>query len=202
MPNCARRRRATMNCAAPLRKAHTPKTARTSATLPVAAMARAAAATALTHAPGSADRTPGVRAAHEPRDRRAALSQPPYGRIPPAQGVLEARHPLAQGARGRPARSEVRARTRLTRRRASPNCGALVDGPGHPTDATTPVRRDAPSSIETLPPPVRLPGRQHSRRRQPPRRIARRPGTVSRPLGDEARAPEQRDRPQAVSPAL
>jgi hypothetical protein len=36
-PNCARRRRAVISCAAPLAKAQTPKTARTSATVPDAA---------------------------------------------------------------------------------------------------------------------------------------------------------------------
>jgi hypothetical protein len=67
------------------------------------------------HAPGSADCTSGVRATDEPRDRCSALSQPPHGRVPPAKGVREARHQLAQGAGGRSARSEARARTRLTR---------------------------------------------------------------------------------------
>ena len=51
------------------------------------------------HAAGGADRTPGLRPAHEPRDRGAALPQPAHRRVPPAQGLPEARHQLAPGAR-------------------------------------------------------------------------------------------------------
>jgi len=56
MPNCARRRRAVTSCAAPETAAQTPKTARTSATLPVAATPSAAAAMALVAAPVSSTR--------------------------------------------------------------------------------------------------------------------------------------------------
>ena len=47
------------------------------------------------HAPGSADRAAGRRRPHQPRDRRAAVHQPPHGRVPPAQGLREARHQLS-----------------------------------------------------------------------------------------------------------
>ena len=55
---------------------------------------------------------------HEPGDRRRAVHQPAHRRVPPAQGVHEARHRLAQGApRGAPGRragrgARPRARTR------------------------------------------------------------------------------------------
>ena len=39
-----------------------------------------------------------ARRAHEPRDRRAAVHQPAHRRVPPAQGVHEARHQLPTGA--------------------------------------------------------------------------------------------------------
>ena len=51
------------------------------------------------HAAGGADRASGVRPAHQPRDRRAALPQPAHRRVPPAQGLPEARHQLAPRAR-------------------------------------------------------------------------------------------------------
>jgi hypothetical protein len=44
LPSCARRRRATMSCAAPLTAAQTPKTTKAAATLRVAATPRAMAA--------------------------------------------------------------------------------------------------------------------------------------------------------------
>ena len=51
--------------------------------------------------PGGADRPACARRALEPRDRRAALPQPPHGRVAPAQGVRQARDPLPAGARDR-----------------------------------------------------------------------------------------------------
>ena len=66
------------------------------------------------HAAGGADRPPRVGPAHEPRDRCAALPQPAHRRVPPAQGVPEARHQLAQGARESAVRFKVRTDSRLT----------------------------------------------------------------------------------------
>jgi transposase len=94
------------------------------------------------------------RAAHEPRNRSAALSQPPHRRVPPPQGVPEARHRLAQGARKCPARLDVRADTDLIRRALRPPRRAprriglprLVHGLVHPTEATDPARRDPASN--------------------------------------------------------
>ena len=50
------------------------------------------------HAPGGADRPDGERQADEPGDRRQPLHQPAHRRVPPAQGVHQARHQLPQGA--------------------------------------------------------------------------------------------------------
>ena len=50
------------------------------------------------HAPGGADRAPRRRRADEPGDRRAAVHQPAHRRVPPAQGLHQARHQLPQGA--------------------------------------------------------------------------------------------------------
>ena len=47
------------------------------------------------HRAGGADRPPGARRAHEPRDRRAAVHQPAHRRVAPAPGLHQARHPLA-----------------------------------------------------------------------------------------------------------
>src|SRR3954452_16198381 len=59
------------------------------------------------HPPGGADRAAGRRWPHQPRDRCAAVHQPPHRRVPPPQGLHEARHQLsaraARGAAGRPA---------------------------------------------------------------------------------------------------
>ena len=50
------------------------------------------------HPPGGADRSTRRRRADEPGDRRPAVHQPAHRRVPPAQGVPEARHQLPQGA--------------------------------------------------------------------------------------------------------
>ena len=62
-----------------------------------------------------------ARRADEPGDRRPAVHQPAHRRVPPAQGVHQARHQLPQGAprRARPRGGE------LTRR-----CGRLAGGVG------------------------------------------------------------------------
>ena len=52
-------------------------------------------------AAGGAHRPAGQRWSHQPRDRRAAVHQPPHRRVPPAQGLHEARHQLAQPAQPR-----------------------------------------------------------------------------------------------------
>ena len=49
----------------------------------------------LPHPPGGADRAAGRRRPHEPRDRCAAVHQPPHRRVPPAQGLHEARRQLS-----------------------------------------------------------------------------------------------------------
>ena len=46
-------------------------------------------------APGGADRAAGRRRPHQPRDRCAAVHQPPHRRVPPAQGLHEARRQLS-----------------------------------------------------------------------------------------------------------
>ena len=48
------------------------------------------------HRSGGAGRPARCRRAHQPRDRHPALHQPPHRRVPPAQGVHQARHQLAQ----------------------------------------------------------------------------------------------------------
>jgi hypothetical protein len=53
------------------------------------------------HTSGSADRTARAGGLLQSRDRRAAVHQPPYGAVPPAEGVPEARHHLAQPAQPR-----------------------------------------------------------------------------------------------------
>jgi hypothetical protein len=136
---------------------------------------------------GSADRATRGRAPDESRDRRAAISQPPHDRVPPAKGLLETRRELAQGARGRPLRSETRARTRLIRRRASADGRSLGDGPGHP------VRSAAASHTGTL--GSRAGGGQVDRRR--PRRRAtsrRRPRRSPREARFRRRAAADLDR--------
>ena len=50
------------------------------------------------HAAGGADRPARPRRALQPGDRRAAVPQPAHGRVAPAQGVRQARDPLAPGA--------------------------------------------------------------------------------------------------------
>ena len=56
------------------------------------------------HRPGGPDRAARPRRALEPGDRHPAVHQPAHGRVPPAQGLHQARHQLAQPARPRPAR--------------------------------------------------------------------------------------------------
>ncbi len=58
-------------------------------------------------ASGDPGRAPGARRAHQPGDRRPAVHQPPHGRVPPAQGVPQARRQQPQGAPRR-AREHVR----------------------------------------------------------------------------------------------
>ena len=50
------------------------------------------------HRPGGADRAARPRRPLEPRDRRPAVHQPAHGRVPPAQGLRQARHQLAHPA--------------------------------------------------------------------------------------------------------
>ena len=49
----------------------------------------------LPHRPGGADRAAGRRRPHQPRNRCAAVHQPPHRRVPPAQGLHEARRQLS-----------------------------------------------------------------------------------------------------------
>ena len=75
------------------------------------------------HGAGEPGRPAGPRRAVEPGDRRAAVHQPAHGPVPPAQGVREARHHLAQSARPRVAwRPEARLAPR-------PACGPAEDWP-------------------------------------------------------------------------
>ena len=53
----------------------------------------------------------------EPRDRRAAVHQPAHRRVPPAQGVHQARHQLAQRARARAFRAKPRKHSRSSETR-------------------------------------------------------------------------------------
>ena len=57
-------------------------------------------------APGAPGRAAGPRRAHQPGDRRPAVHQPAHGRVPPAQGVPQARCRQPQGA-SRRARGHV-----------------------------------------------------------------------------------------------
>ena len=54
--------------------------------------------------PGGPDRPAGPRRAVQPGDRHPAVHQRPHGPVPPAQGLHQARHHLAQPAQPRPAR--------------------------------------------------------------------------------------------------
>ena len=56
------------------------------------------------HRPGGSDRAARPRRTLEPGDRHAAVHQSAHGQVPPAQGLHQARHQLAQRARPRPAR--------------------------------------------------------------------------------------------------
>ena len=53
------------------------------------------------HTSGSADRAARAGGPLQSRDRRAAVHQPPYGAVPPAEGLRQARHHLAQPAQPR-----------------------------------------------------------------------------------------------------
>ena len=55
------------------------------------------------HRPGGPDRPAGPRGAVEPGDRHPAVHQRPHRPVPPAQGLHQARHHLAQPAQPRPA---------------------------------------------------------------------------------------------------
>ena len=72
------------------------------------------------HAPGGADRPDGERQADEPGDRRQAVHQPAHRRVPPAQGVHQARHQLAQGAARRAGRDSRPRRCHRASARARP----------------------------------------------------------------------------------
>ena len=63
------------------------------------AAATRARSTTLTPA-GAADRAPARRRPDDPGDRRRALPQPEDDRVPPAQHLPQARHPLARGVGG------------------------------------------------------------------------------------------------------
>jgi tetratricopeptide (TPR) repeat protein len=54
------------------------------------------------HRAGDADRAARPRRPLQPRDRRPPVHQPAHRRVPPAQGLHQARHQLAQPARPRP----------------------------------------------------------------------------------------------------
>ena len=66
------------------------------------------------HPAGAADRAARPRRAVEPGDRRAALPEPAHRGVAPAQGVRQARHPLAPGALPRVAELGLRAGPGLT----------------------------------------------------------------------------------------
>jgi hypothetical protein len=59
---------------------------------------------------GGSDRAAGPRGALQTRDRRAAVHQPVHRRIPPPQGLQQARHQLAKPTRPCPARATKRGR--------------------------------------------------------------------------------------------
>ena len=73
------------------------------------------------HAAGGAHRAARRRRSHEPRDRRAALHQPPHRRVAPRQGLLQARDHFAVGA---PRRSAKPGASFLNLASASPFVGA------------------------------------------------------------------------------
>ena len=62
------------------------------------------------HRPGGPDRAARPRRTLEPGDRHPAVHQPAHGQVPPAQGLHQARHQLAQPARPRPAQRPGTAR--------------------------------------------------------------------------------------------
>ena len=81
------------------------------------------------HRAGSADRPPGRRRRLQPGDRRAAVHQPRHRRLPPAQGLHQARHQLPQPARSRtsrPAQAQHRRSRRRADSRAEPRTAAAV----------------------------------------------------------------------------
>ena len=71
------------------------------------------------HRPGGSDRAARPRRTLEPRDRHPAVHQPAHRPVPPAQGLYQARHQLAQRARPRPA-------SRLDHRPAALAAGSMV----------------------------------------------------------------------------
>ena len=98
-------------------------------------------------ASGGSDRQTRQRGLVERRDRRATVHQPAHRRLPPAQGVQQARHHLAQPARPGAAR----------RRRPADGVTSAQITPrtGHQISLATPHRRIRPASAadrQTSPP--------------------------------------------------
>ena len=86
---------------------------------------------------GSADRPPGRRRRLQPGDRRAAVHQPRHRRLPPAEGLRQARHQLAQSACSRASRAARRSTAGYAAGlipKADPRTGAAV--PAQPTIKT------------------------------------------------------------------
>ena len=109
----------------------------------------------LPDAPGGPGRAAGPRRAHQPGDRRAAVHQPAHGRVPPAQGLPQARRQHPQGA-ARRARGAVRLTPGAALR--SPHdllTGSRPPEPVRPAAVAAPSRRAAPASerVGRAPPP-------------------------------------------------
>ena len=80
---------------------------------------------------GSADRPPGRRRRFKPGDRRAAVYQPRHRRLPPAEGLHQARHQLAQSACSRTSRT--------TRRSTAGHAAGLIPKADPRTGAAVPA---------------------------------------------------------------
>ena len=111
------------------------------------------------HAPGASGRDAGPRRVHQPGDRGPALHQPADRRVPPGQGVREARRQEPQGASGR------------TRRRLSLGARghSLAGADRVPSHHLTQVARDlgiSPGDVGRLDAPA--PSRSAARRKASP----------------------------------
>ena len=89
--------------------------------------------------PGDPGRAAGPRRAHQPGDRRPAVHQPAHRRVPPAQGVPQARRQQPQGA-PRGAREHVRSGPLGLCLRTAPRAAQRLGRSGRPP--STSQRRD------------------------------------------------------------